>query len=74
MPKSKAKTKTHSVRRRAARYGREFRELKNIEHMERLILKVDAENDRLQKKFLLLSILSVLLTLVGVIFAFTRFG
>ena len=43
-------------------------------HIERMIREVDRDNDDLQRKVLLLSILSVLMTFVGLMLAITHFS
>lgn len=40
-----------------------------IHHLERMIQKNDKENDRLQAKILLLTILSVILACIGIVLA-----
>ncbi|MBA2279232.1 hypothetical protein H0V99_02205 [Candidatus Saccharibacteria bacterium] len=43
--------------------------LNPIHHLERTIELLDRDNDRLQQRVLLLSILSVLLAIAGILFA-----
>jgi hypothetical protein len=56
----------HKKSKRKVRY----REIINpIHHLERVIETLDQENDHLQQRVLLLSILSVILAVIGILLA-----
>jgi hypothetical protein len=64
------KTKKHQKRRMTQLDY----EIKLFRHLENTIKTVDKENDSLERKVLLLSMFSVLLTLFGIILALSQWG
>jgi len=63
-------TKKHTRQRLHQKY---YEIINPIHHLERTIERIDAENDRLQHRVFLLSMLSVTLTILGILLAVASF-